>query len=68
MTLRVRVSPNGQQEVKLLAQHTRGPRGGGSLLPPSSCPTHVGTTASIAFRAVIGADGEVDLRVALQQH
>jgi hypothetical protein len=35
------------------------------LLPPSSGPTQVRTTASVAFRAVIGADGEdVNLEIA----
>jgi hypothetical protein len=32
---------------------------------PSSRPTQAGTTPELMFRAAIGADGEVDLRVAL---
>ena len=37
-----------------------------SLLPPSGGPTQVGTTPSLAFRAMIGADGgEVEMVVAL---
>ncbi|HSK85878.1 MAG TPA: hypothetical protein VK902_21105 [Rubrobacter sp.] len=37
----------------------------GSLLPPSSGPTQVGTTLDLMFRAAIRTDGEVDLGVAL---
>jgi hypothetical protein len=38
---------------------------GGSLLPLSRGPTQVKTTPKLSFRAVVGADGEVDLGVAL---
>jgi hypothetical protein len=37
----------------------------GSLLPPSGGPTQVKTTSSLAFRAVIGLEGEVQMEVAL---
>jgi hypothetical protein len=37
----------------------------GSLLPPSSGPTQVGTTPGLSFRVVIDASGEGDLNVAL---
>ena len=36
-----------------------------TALPPSGGPTQAGTTPSVAFRAKIGSDGEVDLGVAL---
>jgi hypothetical protein len=35
------------------------------LLPPSRGPTQAGPTDSVALRAKIGTDGEVDLGVAL---
>jgi hypothetical protein len=38
---------------------------GGSLLPLSRGPTQVGTTAGVAFRAAVMADGEMDLGVTL---
>jgi hypothetical protein len=38
---------------------TRGGGRGGSLVPPSSGSTQVGTTPNLNFRAVFGLDGEV---------
>jgi hypothetical protein len=35
-----------------------------AVLPPSSGPTQVGTTPCLALRAVIGADGDVEIAVA----
>jgi hypothetical protein len=37
----------------------------GSLLPPSSGPTQVGTTSSIAFRAMVELDGELQTDILL---
>jgi hypothetical protein len=33
------------------------------LLPPSGGPTQAGTTPSVAFRAVVAQDGEVNLAI-----
>jgi hypothetical protein len=37
----------------------------GSLLPPSSGPTQVGTTRSLTFRAIVGPEGRVEMYVTL---
>ena len=39
--------------------------GGGELLPPSSGSTQARTTALVAFRALVGPDGEVEMDLAL---
>jgi hypothetical protein len=36
-----------------------------SLLPPSGGPTQVGTTPSLMFRAMIVANGKVEMQVAV---
>ncbi len=40
---------------------TRGPPTGNGSLPPSNGPTQVGTTLTLAFRVIIGADGEEEM-------
>jgi hypothetical protein len=55
--------PNGAG-CSALVYEARGEAEVDGSLPPSSTPTQTGTTASVAFRALVGPDGDVEVAVA----